>query len=118
MGNIKSKRNRPSNAYQNAIVESDTRPRRTRFGLGRMQLRIQSNKIRNKHKMNYRNLKPNQKIRFKIPNGQRLDFKTGQIIQEYKTVSAKVNPLLIFEDHIVANYGVFGTVVDDSNFVG
>ena len=64
----------------------------------------------------YRNLKPNQKISFKISNGLRLN-KRGQIVQDYKIVSAKVNPLLIFEDHVVANYGHCGTVVDDSNFV-
>lgn len=34
-----------------------------------------------------------------------------------KTVTAKVNPLLIFETHVVCNYGHFGTVVNDSNFV-
>ncbi len=66
--------------------------------------------------MSFNNLKPNQRITFRIPNGLRLT-KNGQVEQEYKTVSAKVNPLLIFETHVVANYGPCGQVVDSENFV-
>lgn len=65
--------------------------------------------------MAFNNLKPNQRITFRIPNG--LAIKNGKVVQEYKRVSAKVNPMLIFETHVVANYGHFGQVVDSQNFI-
>lgn len=34
--------------------------------------------------------------------------------REYK---AKVNPLLIFENHVMVNYGLCGTYVDSNNYV-
>lgn len=34
-----------------------------------------------------------------------------------KTKKAKVNPLLIFSDHVMVNAGTFGTYVDESNYV-
>lgn len=37
--------------------------------------------------------------------------------KEYQVRTAKVNPLLVFEDHVVVNRGNNGTVVDRSNFI-
>lgn len=34
-----------------------------------------------------------------------------------KTKRAKVNPLLIFSDHVMVNAGTFGTYVDEQNYV-
>ena len=65
----------------------------------------------------YRNIKRGDRIRFKTQEGLQLDRKTGRLMPVIKTVTAKVNPLLIFETHVVCNYGHFGTVVNDSNFV-
>lgn len=36
---------------------------------------------------------------------------------EYKEKTAKVNPLLIFETHVVVNIGTFGQVVNDGNYI-
>lgn len=33
------------------------------------------------------------------------------------TKKAKVNPLLIFENHVMLNAGTFGTYVDEQNYV-
>lgn len=65
----------------------------------------------------FRDLKANQLIKCRIPNGQRLDFKTGRIIQEYKVIRARVNPMLMFETHVVVNHGPFGQVVNEENIV-
>lgn len=68
------------------------------------------------YKTAYRNLKPNQIVRFYVSNGTRLT-KSGKIVVDRKAVRSRVNPLLIFEDHVVVKHGTFGTVVDDSNFI-
>jgi hypothetical protein len=63
----------------------------------------------------FHDIKPGQRIRFTVHEGLRLD--RGRLVPVVKTVTRKVNPLLIFETHVVCNYGHFGTVVDESNFV-
>lgn len=65
----------------------------------------------------FRGLKANQLIRCKVPNGQRLDLKTGKIIQEFKVIRARVHPLLMFETHVVVKHGSFGQVVNEENIV-
>lgn len=63
----------------------------------------------------YRNLRPNQLIRFYVDNGMRLE--KGKLVKIRRAVRSRVNPLLIFETHVVAKYGHFGTVVNDENFI-
>lgn len=43
-----------------------------------------------------------------------LSLSKGRDVSVYQ---AKVNPLLIFEDHVVVNYGNNGSVVNASNFI-
>jgi hypothetical protein len=50
-------------------------------------------------------------IAFRVPAGM------GRRGRDWKVVEAKVQRLLVFDDHVVAKYGSSGTVVDDSNFV-
>lgn len=65
--------------------------------------------------MSYKGIKPGDKIKFKQYAG------LGLKGPEYRDAVAKVNPLLIFDEHVVVNVGgKHGTpqVVDGSNFVG
>lgn len=65
--------------------------------------------------MSYRNLKGGDRVRFLQPAG------IGLKGQEWKERTATVQPLLVFEDHVVVNLGgKYGTpaVVDDSNYIG
>jgi hypothetical protein len=52
--------------------------------------------------MSFQNIRPGDRIRFSV---------RGQ------TVTAMVNPLLIFPTHVVVNHGNNGTVVSDTNFL-
>ena len=58
------------------------------------------------------------KVTALFPNGKKLEG--GKIVQEWKARTGKVNPLLIFPEHVVIDLGGrFGTpgVVDASNIV-
>lgn len=69
---------------------------------------------------NFENICAGDIVKFRVPNGfRRVGYSRGKArtIRDYKVVQAKVNPLLIFEDHVVANYGSCGTVVDKENFI-
>jgi hypothetical protein len=59
--------------------------------------------------MSFKNLQRGDKVRFLV-------YANGRFSPPVERV-ARVNPLLIFPDHVVVNYGTFGTVVDDRNFV-
>jgi hypothetical protein len=58
----------------------------------------------------FRGFRPGQMITFRVPNG--LSF-TGK--QEYKVKRGKI--IMCFENHVVANHGSFGQVVNDQNCV-
>lgn len=58
--------------------------------------------------MTFQNIKPGDRVRFLLRP-------TGRGYTEAFT--AKVNPLLIFPDHVVVNHGNNGTVVDSRNFI-
>ena len=65
--------------------------------------------------MSFENLKGGQRVRFWLRSG------TGPKGAESKQRVAKVQPLLVFADHVVVNLGgKYGTpaVVDASNFIG
>jgi len=61
--------------------------------------------------MTFKDIKAGDKITFNSYAGRGLKG------PEYKRKTAKVNPLLIFENHVVVNYGTFGQVVDQGNFI-
>ena len=64
--------------------------------------------------MSYKGIKPGDRVKFKQYAG------LGLHGPEYKDAVAKVNPLLIFDEHVVVNVGgKHGRpqVVDGSNFV-
>jgi hypothetical protein len=50
-------------------------------------------------------------IAFRVPAGM------GRRGRDWKVVEAKVQRLLVFDDHVVAKYGSSGAVVDDTHFV-
>jgi hypothetical protein len=69
--------------------------------------------------VSFHNLKGGDRIRFRMPNGLRLV--NGRAVPEFKTRAAKVQPLLVFADHVVVNLGgAYGRphVVTEENFVG
>lgn len=68
--------------------------------------------------MSFQNLKGCQKVKFWMPNG--LKLVNGKAEQEWKQKVAKVQPMLVFPDHVVVNLGgKHGTpfVVDAGNFI-
>lgn len=70
--------------------------------------------------MSFKNLVGNQRVYFRQYAGLKFDSKTGKTSPEYKEASGKVNPLLVFNTHVVVNIGgKHGTpqVVDDKNFI-
>ena len=62
--------------------------------------------------MSYKGIKPGDRVKFKQYAGMGLKG------PEYKEAVAKVNPLLIFDEHVVVNYGNNGQVVNAKNFIG
>ena len=60
----------------------------------------------------YKGLQGGQKVKFKVYDGMGIDG------PKYAVKIAKVNPMLIFDDHVCVNHGWAGTVVDDRNFMG
>lgn len=69
--------------------------------------------------MSFQGLKGGDRIRFLRPNG--LKVMGGKATQEYRATTAKVQPMLVFEDHVVVNMGgQYGTpyVVDSGNYLG
>ncbi len=56
-----------------------------------------------------------------IEAGDRVTFRmyAGRGLKgpEYKPKTAMVNPLLIFEDHVVVNHGAMGQVVNTTNYI-
>jgi hypothetical protein len=58
--------------------------------------------------MAFQNIKAGDRVRFAIR------APTGPILSH---ITAKVNPLLIFDHHVVVNHGNNGTVVDSRNFL-
>jgi hypothetical protein len=69
--------------------------------------------------MSFQNLRGGDRIRFLIPNGKRIV--NGRVEQEYKAVVAKVQPMLVFDDHVIANLGgKYGrpAYVDSVNYLG
>lgn len=69
--------------------------------------------------MSFQNLKGGDRIRFLRPNG--LKLQGGKATPEYRATTAKVQRLLVFEDHVVVNLGgQYGTpyVVDSTNYIG
>lgn len=65
--------------------------------------------------MIYRNLAPGAFVRFRVPAGK--DIRNGQVVQAYRTLVGRVNPLLRFDTHVVAAIGNKPYVVNDDNFV-
>lgn len=56
------------------------------------------------------------RVKFRVCNGR--SIKNGKVVQDYAVRTAKVNPLLLFEDHVVVYHGTFGQVVDSDNYLG
>lgn len=69
--------------------------------------------------MSFENLRGGDRIRFRMPGG--LGIKAGRTFREYSERTAKVQPMLVFETHVVVNLGGrHGTpfVVDAENYIG
>lgn len=69
--------------------------------------------------MSFMNLKGGDRIRFLMPNGK--SIRDGKVVQDYKARTARVQPLLVFEDHVIVNLGgKYGTpgYVDSTNYLG
>ena len=69
--------------------------------------------------MSFQGLKGGDRIRFWMPNG--MGIRGGRTVREWKQRAAKVQPMLVFQDHVVVNLGgQHGTpyVVDSSNYLG
>ncbi len=66
--------------------------------------------------MSFKNIQAGDRITFFCPNGITIQHGVGSV-QQYSKKTAKVNPLLIFEDHVVVNWGNNGAVVDEENFI-
>jgi hypothetical protein len=63
----------------------------------------------------FHNLRGGDVVRFLVPGGCSLIG--GRIIRDWSEKTARVNPMLCFEHHVVASYGPHGTVVDSANLV-
>lgn len=69
--------------------------------------------------MSFQGLKGGDRIRFIRRDG--MNLRGGKAEQAYKPCVAKVQPMLVFPDHVVVNLGGrYGTpyVVDSSNYLG
>ena len=69
--------------------------------------------------MSFENLKGGDRIRYWRANGTKLEG--GKAVTDWKQKVAKVQPLLVFADHVVVNEGGrYGTpyVVDAGNYIG
>lgn len=60
----------------------------------------------------FKGIKAGDRVAFWVKIGLPLGGKP-----EMRRCNGKVNPLLIFEDHVVVNHGSCGTVVDESNLI-
>ena len=63
----------------------------------------------------FESLRGGDTIKFRVRNG--MTTKNGKARCEWSVRTAKVNPLLCFEDHVVVNHTSTGTVVDRTNFI-
>jgi len=63
----------------------------------------------------FESLRGGDLISFRVRSGT--TSRRGKIVAEWATRRARVNPLLCFADHVVANYTSSGTVVDRHNFI-
>lgn len=52
-----------------------------------------------------------------IGRGARVTFRASRPGHPRHHLTAKVNPLLIFDTHVVVMHGTFGTVVNHDNYV-
>lgn len=61
--------------------------------------------------MSFKNIRTGDRVVFLAYNGM------GPNGPEFKEVNGRVNPLLIFEDHVVVNHGNNGHVVNADNYI-
>jgi hypothetical protein len=61
---------------------------------------------------NYKGIRAGDYVTYAHRSGTNLD---GSPV--IRTRTAKVNPMLIFERHVVVNCSLFGEVVNDSNYI-
>jgi hypothetical protein len=69
--------------------------------------------------MAFQNLRGGDRVRFRMRAGMKIVGTS--VVPDYVTRVARVQPMLVFEDHVVVNLGGrYGTpaVVDASNFLG
>lgn len=66
--------------------------------------------------MSFKGITAGSRVTFMQNNGLRINWHNGRTMPDRKKVTAKVNPLLIFETHVVVGGGM-GQVVNEENYV-